>query len=227
MYPDFCKAGIALAGLLSSHGLDQILDLVKADEAAGGEEARQGWLDIVKRKVPSPFLGDEVRVHVDSAGETVTVNTFNRVPPEEISKKLAEEGALCLENSKICQTIHKITFAVPKGSSNVSGEHILVYHLNQKDQVNELLRCCFAELMAFASMSSGFENTEYPSAYDTLNWVAERAFSLETFEGDLSELTDVFFEMPSNLETMLTSHIDPAMRESSIAEFLKLMQQRL
>ena len=229
LYPEFCQAGMELNKLLLSFGLEQFVDLVKADEVGRGTAAQAEWLNVVKRKLLPPYLEDALRPQIDVAWDSTCTDVLNWAPGDSVSSKSTGQGSLCIENAKLTDTVQKITFEVPEQSSYESGDHLVVYPVNCERQVDEFLACFSSELVAVASRSKEF-NESSGSLYsdkNALEWAAAQPVSLETFEGDESEPADVFFDMPTTLSTVLKSQIDLATRESSFTSLLKLMKQRL
>ena len=225
LYPDFCKAGVELDRMFGSAGLQSAVSLVKADEIGGGETARKDWIDIVKRVVLPPQLEEQL---AGSRDDTLTVyNTINWSVQIEPKRSEGMRKSRCIENERLTETIRKVTFEVPEGESYSTGDHLVVYPLNSKKKIREFLLYFVAELRKSALNLDAIANESSASDDEVVDSLLHCPFCIETFMGDLSEPADVFFDMPSTLETLMTKQCDMAMNEGVLLNLVKLMKERL
>jgi sulfite reductase alpha subunit-like flavoprotein len=214
LYPEFCQAGITVDQMLRDAGFEQIIRITTADEVEGGATKASEWVDLVKRMVLPPYLEADLIPETDEWGVGSIVNSLNwyhgleMQPTEQTGTR-----ALCVENEALTANVVKITFAVPESSSYVSGDHLVVQPVNSPGVVLKFLECFSTELASAMGLALAAQS--------------KQSFVLETFEGDFSVPADVFFSMPTTLESILTKHIDLAMRDTVAFNLMDLMKQRL
>lgn len=233
LYPDYCKAGIALFAQLRKAGGKQILPLKKVDDAAGSDAPITQWIDLVSRLVVPNNLQ---KILESRAGSKKTPIRYELTWKKDGQMKdkierfawPEEESCLCLENEELMEggnvdsrSTRKITYEIPEGQSYVSGDHLAVHPLNSMDMVRRFAACFGDELIAACSYASSDDRAEI------IEYQLQQPFTLDCIEDGDRLPARLAFSTPETLSSALQAYVDLALRPSSVLDLLQVVKKAL
>lgn len=233
LYPDFCKAGIALDSKLRQAGGKQMLPLKKVDDSAGSEGPISMWIDLVTRLVMPNNLKNILESRVGRNQAPIRYElTWNEQGGEmktEIERFAwpQDECSLCLENEELMEngdidsrSTRKITFEVQEGESYVSGDHLAVHPLNSMDMVRQFADCFGDELIAACPSPQGDRN-------HLINYQLQEPFVVECIEDGDRIPARLAFSTPASLALVLQAHVDLSLPVALVTDFLQTAKRVL
>ena len=230
IYPDFCKAGETLDQKLADEGLERMVPLAKADEAAGAEEAISKFIALVKSLIMPPAVEAELVAMAESFEYEPIVTEFEWKGQVQHNMKRwsHEETMLCVHNEELLRgdnssrSIKKISFQLPPGTEYKSGDHVSVNPFNRNQLVDRFIR-----LFEFELTSGSDPAFRDLSKEELLKLKSMTLFDLISIEEGERMGAEVFFKTPTTITQVLESYVDLSLSNKNVADILSVMKRFL
>ena len=233
LYPDFCKAGIALDMQLRKAGGKQMVPLKKVDDSVGSEAPIAQWIDLMTRLVMPDNLKKVLEARAGTHKSTICYELTWKDETGNVNEEVErvtwpeEASSLCLENEELMEngdvdtrSTRKITFAVPEGESYVSGDHLAVHPLNSMTMVRRFA-ACFGDELVGACPSMDGDRAKF------IEYQLQRPFVVDCIENGDRLPARLAFKTPATLGSALQTHIDLLLPSSSVPDFLQMIKKAL
>mmetsp|Transcript_21397 Transcript_21397/g.62513 ORF Transcript_21397/g.62513 Transcript_21397/m.62513 type:complete len:1837 (-) Transcript_21397:3416-8926(-) len=235
IYPDFCKAGMALERMmLGVAGGTKLSPIAKADAACDSAGTVTEWVNLTTRLILPPQLRSEIESRLGDANEPLK---FRMKWEDDVEHEQAEKGdaghvkfgivdafewpedesVLCRINDELLEngdlerrSTRRIRFDVPPGQSYVSGDHLSVRPLNSIESVERFARC-FAEELGGEGAS--------------LRRMLNRPFGVECEDNGHVYPARLPFSSPAALSKILQSDVGLGLTEAWAASAAGLLGQ--
>ena len=239
LYPDFCKAGIALDRKVAACGVERLAPIETVDMAAGGDGAISEWISLIRRLILPPQLEEQLEAAQSEAAREPPVNFFVWKKEDDVNVNGSTEnespGALCVSNEQLIagtpdgesKSVHKITFELPEGVTYQTGDHISVQPLNSNAMVDRFLKCFKAELSETARKQENFPLPPDCSPESAAEWQSKQLFDLVCLEDNEQSVSDVVFQTPTSLRGLIKRQVDLSLSAKNIEDLLILFKNQL
>lgn len=225
IYPRFCQAAVTLDQLLRDGGLEPLITLTKADEAAGADGAIDDWIKMTKAIIMplniQALLRESSLSQLQDSRESNKLRWLPSEKAQDLLSPVPVSGSLCLSNQELVgpdasRPVRKVTFRAP--SKYESGDHLSVMPVNSDTMVRRFLQCFRSELQSM-------ELPELQLEGDLLHHVSTRPFAIYTMENGEESPSDVFFETPTTLGHLLKRVVDLSLSSKDVVDLVRLVKE--
>ena len=230
IYPDFCKAGITLDSKLAAGGLERLVPVAKADEAAGAEVTIADFTNLVKRLILPSSVEDELKAMASTCKSENPVHIFRWLDQSCWSENTSkEDGWLCVTNEELLpddhsgsRSIRKIAFRLPDCCTYESGDHVAVSPMNSDAVTKRFVRLFELELLG-----PSIPQTKNLQPDNVLDLISTNPFELDSIQNHESKKADPAFKTPTTLVDVIRNQVDLTLSSKNVSDILHLLKRFL